>query len=191
MATAGTESKGLTELTPTELVRRDRVYFMALQCSTRPFLEALRGKTLSHRDAVFLELARQKELMRRNTRLLSDVNAELAFRTIDTKRAELADKFSSLTRKERLLGLLRLMRFYVHTRHVNPIVGKPVVGKDRVRLPFRAVPCDGEEEDDHVPHEFCVNVMGERLVCLRDRQYTPCNINILATDPRQWKVEAQ
>lgn len=188
--TTATEGKELKDLAHEELALRDRVYFTALERSSVPLLETLRGKTLALRDASFLELARQKELLRRNTVLLSDLNAELAFRAVDVKRAELADKFHSLTQKGRLQGLLRLMRFYVHTRHVNPIVRKPAFAKDSVTLPFRVVSCDNEGETEERWHEFCVGIMGERLV-RHGRLYVSCSTNILETHPREWKVETQ
>lgn len=170
--------------------QRDPAYFAALQNCSRPFLETMRGMSLAQRDKVFLELARQKALLRQATFLLSDVNAELAFRDIDVKRAELADKFHSLAQKGRLKGLLRLMRFYVHTRHVNPIVRKPTFAKDSVTLPFRVVSCDNEGETEERWHEFCVGIMGERLV-RHGRLYVSCSTNILETHPREWKVETQ
>lgn len=170
--------------------QRDPAYFAALRTCSGPFLETMRGMSLAERDKVFLELARQKELLRQATFLLSDINAELAFRAIDVKRAELADQFHSLTQRKRLQGLLRLMRFYVHTRHVNPIVLAPAFAKDSVTLTFRVVSCDNEGVTDDRWHEFCVSVMGERLV-RHGRLYVSCSTNILETHPREWKVETQ
>lgn len=191
MAATQSDFKELMSLSVVSVQQRDQAYLAALQRCSRSGLESLRNMSLLERDKVFLELARQRLLMQQATVLLSDINTELAFRAVDAKRAELADKFHSLTRKERLHGLLRLVRFYVHTRHVNPIVGKPVFAKDNVRLPFRVVSCGeekGEEED--LWHEFCVSVMGERLV-RHGRLYVSCSTNILETHPREWKVETQ
>ncbi len=160
-------------------------------------LQAARASALALRDKAFLEISRQKALfqqrialqealLRQHTALLSDVNAELAFRATDKKRAEAAEEIKKLRGKARLQLMLRLLRFYIHTRYVNPIVAKPIFSGQTVILSFRLDLNPGEEPGaTELWHTIRLNALGERVMQVdrRHLQRGPC---LLTTHPREW-----
>lgn len=149
-------------------------------------LKAVRGDCLVARDAAFLEIARQKEILALNTAVLTNVNIELSCRAVDAKRKEAAEEIHALRGKARQHVLLRLLRFYLHTRYHNPIIGKPIITETSVRLSFRLDIAADEKLGETYPWKIIhLNTFGERITRVGRRE-VPTGVNVLTTHPRDW-----
>ena len=154
--------------------------------ATLEHLHAARASALALRDKVFLEIKHQKDLMRIHTNCLTGANTELAFRATDAKRAELAEEIKKLRGKRRLQAVLRLLRFYIHTRYVSPIVAKPIFSGKTVLLTFRVDPAlDDTPGHTELWHAIRLNASGERLQQV-DQCHMKPGVCLLTTHPRDW-----
>lgn len=150
------------------------------------YLQAARASALALRDKAFLEIAHQKDLLRQHTEVLSDVNAELAFRVVDKKRAEIAEEIKPLRGRARLHLLLRLLRLYLFTRYVTPIVAKPIFSGATLVLSFRMDLGPDYRPGDMEPWvTIRLNALGERLI-RSDRRGLQRDTCLLTTHPRNW-----